>query len=177
MRPRIIDPNFETGCATQAKEKQELASQAFNIGADPLQLTTVGGYLNVSQQAEDFIAERARTSSSNQLLARVAFAEARRSRRGRADHEQGHARGAHAADDVRQGDLRRRRARVHEHGALPEWIAMGPTGWARLGGSTDLALRPLFPFENAVERERHQLAGHVHDRRSRADGVVTPGDH
>jgi len=30
-------------------------------------------------------------------------------------------------------------------GELASWVAMGPLGWARLGGLTDLAGRPLFP--------------------------------
>jgi hypothetical protein len=33
---------------------------------------------------------------------------------------------------------------------LPDWIAMGPLGWARLGGLTDAAGRPLFPTLGAA---------------------------
>jgi hypothetical protein len=33
---------------------------------------------------------------------------------------------------------------------LPDWIAMGPLGWAQLGGLTDLAGRPLFPTLGAA---------------------------
>jgi len=33
---------------------------------------------------------------------------------------------------------------------LPTWLAMGPIGWARLGGTTDTAGRPLFPTLGAT---------------------------
>jgi hypothetical protein len=60
-------------------------------------------------------------------------------------------------------------------GALPEWIAMGPTGWARLGGLTDLALRPLFPFGPAVNANGSSSPGTFTIAGLGLTAVVTPG--
>ena len=42
-------------------------------------------------------------------------------------------------------------------GELPSWIAMGPLGWARLGGLTDAAGRPLFPTLGASNAPGYEL--------------------
>ena len=34
--------------------------------------------------------------------------------------------------------------------SLPSWVAMGPTGWARLGSLVDSANRPMFPYLGAA---------------------------
>jgi hypothetical protein len=174
MRPRLVDPNFATGAAPQAKEKQELVSQAFDIAADPLTLTTVGGYLNVSQQALSFVAGSL-DIVVGQLLARVA-------------HQSEKALAAEAAkstatiplapdaaaDDVRQAIFDAAALVFTNTGALPEWIAMGPQGWARLGGLTDLNLRPLFPFDNPVNAMGTSSPGTFTITGLGMTGVVTP---
>lgn len=150
MRPRLVDPNFATGAAPQAKEKQELVSQAFNIAADPLQLTTVGGYLNVSQQALSFVAG-ALDIVVSQLLARVAAqSEAALVAEVAKTTAKITLAAVAPADDVRQAIFDASALVFQNTGALAEWIAMGPQGWARLGGLTDLALRPLFPMDTPV---------------------------
>jgi HK97 family phage major capsid protein len=150
MRPRLVDPNFATGVDVQAKEKQELASQAFNIVADPLQLTTVGGYLNVSQQAIAFVAG-ALDIVIGQLLARVAAkSEAALVTEVAKTTAKVTLAASAPADDVRQAIFDASALVFTNTGALAEWIAMGPVGWARLGGLTDLALRPLFPMDAPV---------------------------
>lgn len=174
MRPRLVDTNFSTGADIQAKEKQELASQAFNILADPLQLTTVGGYLNVSQQAISFVAG-ALDIVVSQLLARVAakteaalVAEVAKTTAVVPLAPDA------AADDVRQAIFDAAALVFTNTGALPEWIAMGPEGWARLGGLTDLALRPLFPFDNAVNANGTSSPGTFTISGLGLTGVVTP---
>ena len=174
MRPRIVDPNFETGVDVQAKQKQELASQAFNVLADPLQLTTLGGYLNLSRQAEEFIPS-ALDIVINQLLNRLAakteaalYTEVNKTTATitlAADAP---------ADDVRQAIFDAAALVFTNTGALPEWIAMGPEGWARLGGLTDLALRPLFPFTNAVNAMGTSSPGTFEIAGLGLTGVVTP---
>jgi hypothetical protein len=175
MRPRIIDPDFETAAQPQAKEKQELSSKKFDVGADTLQLKTVGNYLNLSRQAEDFIPQ-ALNIVTNQLLARLAFAEERAlaTEVGLTASKITLAANA-AADDVRQAFFDAAALVYEQTGALPEWIAMGPTGWARLGGLTDLALRPLFPFENAVNANGTSSPGTFTITGLGLTGIVTPG--
>jgi hypothetical protein len=55
------------------------------------------------------------------------------------------------------------------------WIAMGPLGWARLGGLTDLAQRPLFPFGNAVNANGTSNPGTFEIAGLGLTAVVTPG--
>jgi hypothetical protein len=175
MRPRIIDPDFATAAQPQAKEKQELASKKFDVGADTLQLKTVGNYLNLSRQAEDFIPE-ALNIVTNQLLARLAFAEekALATEVGLTASKVTLVANA-PADDVRQAFFDAAALVYDQTGALPEWIAMGPTGWARLGGLTDLALRPLFPFENPVNANGTSSPSTFTITGLGLTGIVTPG--
>lgn len=175
MRPRIIDPDFETAAQPQAKEKQELASKKFDVGADTLRLQTVGNYLNLSRQAEDFIPS-ALNIVTNQLLARLAFAEEKALATEVGLTASVITLAADApADDVRQAFFNAAALVYDQTGALPEWIAMGPQGWARLGGLTDLALRPLFPFENPVNANGTSSPGTFTITGLGLTGIVTPG--
>jgi hypothetical protein len=175
MRPRIVDPNFDTGVDIQAKQKQELASQKFDVLADPLQLQTLGGYLNLSRQAEEFIpssldivvnqlANRLAAKTENALAVEVRKSTAHITLAANAP-----------ADDVRQAIFDAAALVFENTGSLPEWIAMGPQGWARLGGLTDLALRPLFPFSNAVNAMGTSSPGTFEIAGLGLTGVVTPG--
>lgn len=147
MRPRIVDPDFKTAAQPQTLQKSELASKKFDVAADPLQLQTVGNYLNLSRQAEDFIPS-AFNIVVNQLLARLAYASetALATEVANTTSQVDLAADADAAA-VRQAIFDAAALVFDKTGALPEWIAMGPQGWARLGGLTDLAGRPLFPFQ------------------------------
>lgn len=175
MRPRIVDPNFATGVDIQALEKQELASQKFDVVADPLQLQTLGGYLNLSRQAEEFIPS-ALDIVVNQLLKRLA-SKTENALAVEVAKTASHITLAAAApaDDVRQAIFDAAALVFDQTGALPEWIAMGPTGWARLGGLTDLALRPLFPFSNAVNANGTSSPGTFEIAGLGLTAVVTPG--
>jgi hypothetical protein len=174
MRPRIVDPNFDTGVDVQALEKQELASQKFDVVADPLQLKTLGGYLNLSRQAEEFIPS-ALDIVVNQLARRLA-AKTEAALAAEIDKTASHVPLAAdaPADDVRQAIFDAAALVFEQTGSLPEWIAMGPQGWARLGGLTDLALRPLFPFENAVNANGTSSPGTFAIAGLGLTGVVTP---
>lgn len=175
MRPRIVDPNFDTGVATQALQKQELASQKFDVVADPLQLQTLGGYLNLSRQAEAFIPS-ALDLVVNQLLKRLAAKteNALAVEVARTASEVPLAADADAAA-VRQAIFDASALVFDQTGALPEWIAMGPQGWARLGGLVDLAQRPLFPFGTAVNANGQSSPGTFTIAGLGLTAVVTPG--
>lgn len=174
MRPRIVDPNFDTGVDVQALQKQELASQKFDVKADPLQLQTLGGYLNLSRQAEEFIPSSL-DIVVNQLLNRLAAKteNALYTEVNKTTAEITLAADA-PADDVRQAIFDAAALVFENTGSLPEWIAMGPAGWARLGGLTDLALRPLFPFTNAVNAMGTSSPGTFEIAGLGLTGVVTP---
>lgn len=150
MRPRIVDPDFKTGAGPQALQKAELVSRKFDVKADPLQLTTVGGYLNVSQQLMS-LHPSGWDIIVTQLQRRVAW--------------QGEAAGiaalqestAHvplaagaSAQEVLEALFAGAKLVYDTTYELPTWIAYGPGGWAMLGSLTDAAGRPLFPWLGAA---------------------------
>lgn len=149
-RPRIVDPDFKIGAATQTLQKAELVSKKFDVKVDQLNLTTVGGYLNVSQQlmslhptAWDIIVGQLqrRTAYAGEAAAIAELAETTAHIPLAAD--------ADAATTI--AALFDAAALVYTNtGELPTWIAYGPLGWAQLGGLTDAAGRPLFPFLGAA---------------------------
>jgi HK97 family phage major capsid protein len=175
MRPRIVDPNFDTGVAEQALQKAELASQKFDVVADPLQLNTLGGYLNLSRQAEAFIPS-ALDIVVNQLLKRLA-AKTENALAVEVAKTASHVALAADADAaaVRQAIFDASALVFDQTGSLPEWIAMGPLGWARLGGLVDLAQRPLFPFGTAVNANGQTSPGTFTVAGLGLTAVVTPG--
>lgn len=149
IRPRIVDPDFKTGAGIQALQKAELVSKKFDVKIDNLNLTTVGGYLNVSQQLLSF-QPSGLDIIVNQLQKRVAY--------------QGEAAGiaelskttatvplADPTDPKAVNEaVFAAAALVYQNtGELPSWIAFGPLGWQMLGSLTDAAGRPLFPFLGA----------------------------
>jgi HK97 family phage major capsid protein len=144
-RPYLVDDGFATGVAKQTLEKAELASKAFSVAVTNVPLDTVGGYLNISQQLLTF------TPSSLQIIVsqltrrlenhvdKAVVAEMQES-----TGEVALAAGATAAEVI-QAIYDAAAAYYGVTGELPSWIAMGPLGWARLGGLVDAAGRPMFP--------------------------------
>jgi hypothetical protein len=175
MRPRIVDPDFLTAAQPQGKQKQELASKKFDIKADTLALITVGNYLNLSLQAEQFVAGSLDVVI-NQLLARVAVAQeaALAAEVSQTASSVTLAAGADGAA-VRAAIFEAAALVFDQTGALPTWIAMGPQGWARLGSLVDLANRPLFPFGPGVNAEGTMSPGTFAITGLGINGVVTPG--
>lgn len=159
IRPRIVDPNFQTGVGIQDLQKEELASQHFDVKGDTLTLDTYGGYLNVSQQVLSFT-PGALDVIVSQLSARLAY---------RTEAAAAAALQAASAtvDPVDMTDGAAVRAAIYaaaskvyaSTGHMAEWVVMGPEGWAALGSLVDLANRPLFPTIGP----------------SNADGVASPG--
>jgi len=145
-RPVISDPDWDDGMGVQTLEKAELPSRAFDVTAQDVTLKTVGGYLNISQQllampigALDLTINRlearyARVTELRVLAAMLVGADSTVTLAADAD-------GA-----AFLAALYTASARVYAAtGQLAEWVAMGPTGYARVGSYVDLANRPLFP--------------------------------
>jgi hypothetical protein len=149
-RPFLVDPGFADGVGPQAAEKAELVSRAFSIDSSPVALTTVGGYLNVSQQLQSFnpsslqiIVDQLRRRLENaidifmvtemQLTTGYVALPA-----------------AATAAELIAAIYQAAGAYYDVTKQLPAWIAMGSAGWVRLGSTTDLAGRPLFPTLGAA---------------------------
>jgi hypothetical protein len=153
-RPRIVDPNLKTGgAAVQTLEKAELVSKKFDVKVDTLTLSTVGGYLNVSQQLMslqpsgwDIIVSQLQRRVAYQgevtALTQLALTTAKVTLAG----------GATAAVTLKA--LFDAAALVYTNtGELPTWIVYGPAGWGMLGSLADTTGRPLFPYlgaQNAI---------------------------
>jgi hypothetical protein len=149
-RPHIVDPNFDTGVGVQALQKAELASKAFTVEVTNVPLSTMGGYLNVSQQLQSFqpnalqiILDQLRRRLENAIDTSLV-----------AEMQESTGFLALPADATAAQTIQA----IYDAAAmyygvtnqLPSWLAMGPLGWARLGGLTDLAGRPLFPTLGAA---------------------------
>lgn len=151
-RPRISDPNIDqapdvqgAGTANVGKEKAELVSRAFDIKLDPVETQTVGEYLNVSEKLRALP-----IGAWNIILARFAKRRSRKTERyGLAEVRESTTAVPLAADadaDAVWEAVWDAALQVFlKTGELPQWIAAGPTGWARLGRLRDAAGRPLFP--------------------------------
>ncbi len=150
LRPRIVDPNFATSVAVQALEKGELASKKFDVDATPVALSTVGSYLNVSQQLLAFQPGSLQiivNHLNKRLGSHIDFALINEM-----DNSTGKVTLSLTADAATtlQAIYNASAAVYTATGELATWIVMGPAGWARLGGLADLAGRPMFPFLGAA---------------------------
>jgi HK97 family phage major capsid protein len=149
-RPHLVDPNFTTGVAKQTLEKAELASKMFSIAVDNIPLDTYGGYLNCSVQLLSFqpaslqiIVDQLRRRLEYQID--TALVTEMMESTGKVTLA-----AAATAAEVVQAIYDAAAAYFAVTHQLPSWIAMGPLGWARLGGLTDAAGRPLFPTLGAA---------------------------
>ena len=140
-RPRLVDPNFETGVGGSIQEKGEMASKAWDILSETITCDRVGGYINVSEVLTELIAgsldmivshmlRRLERYSENYVVARLAETTATV---------------AVAGDDIVAAIGSAAATVVTNTGRPPAWIAMGPQGWGACIGLTDAAGRPLFP--------------------------------
>jgi HK97 family phage major capsid protein len=145
-RPRLVDPNVATGVGIQANQKDELVSQKFTIESDNVDLSTLGGYVNVARQVIDWgIASM--DAIVRQLAARYAYATERAAITEMSMSTSHITLPVDApADDVLQAIYDGAAMVYNQTAQLPTILAAGPDGWARLGGLTDQALRPVFPF-------------------------------
>lgn len=152
-RPRIEDPNWAAGVGEQAGglEKGELPSRAFDVTAEDVSLTTLGGYLNISAQlmAMPIGALDLAITRLERRYARLTEGRVLTSITAGADTTVTLAANAGGAEFL--AALYAASARVYAAtGELASWVAMGPTGYARVGSFVDLADRPLFPSTQGV---------------------------
>jgi len=148
-RPRL---NVPTGMvAKQTLEKAELASKAYTVTAESVEMDTYGGYLNLSAQllaleatalATTITVMESELGKVQELLTIAAMIE-------NADVTTTLAANATPAQLLAAIFTASRKV-YGATGALGTHLAMGPEGWARLGSLVDAAGRPLFPAVTPV---------------------------
>lgn len=153
LRPRLSDDDFDTGASAQGLQKAELRSRKFDVSTDTLDMTTIGGYLNVSQQllslhpsGWDIILRQlqARTARATELAAIANLVQSTGSVT--------LATGASAA--VTWAALVAGAANVAVATNMPPtWMAFGPLGWKNLAAITDTTGRPVFPMLGATNAQ------------------------
>ena len=149
-RPYISDAAFATGVAAQSAQKAELASEKFDAASDLIKRTTIGGYLNVSQQMLQWqpgaIGQvvdqmRARLSAAIEVFNVTEMATT--------TNLEVLADGADSAATI--AAFYNASASVYSStNQLATHAVMGPLGWARLGGLSDLGGRPIMPAMSPV---------------------------
>lgn len=149
-RPRLVDANVATGVGAQTNQKDELVSQPFSVTSDNVDLSTLGGYVNVARQVLDW-GVASMDVIVGQLAARYSYA----TERGAITEMQkstAHVPLAAAADaGATIAAIYEAAGLVFANTAqLPTMLAAGPLGWARLGSLTSTQGVPTFPFLNPV---------------------------
>jgi len=145
MRPRIVDPNFDTGVGPQGQEKSELPSKAWDILNEPVNAIQVGGYINISQLLLSMI-----PASFDMIVAQMNRRLEAYTERAAVTEMAKTAATIPLAADADSGAINaalgQASATVYANtGDLPTWLAMGPKAWGRLIGTSDLAGRPMIP--------------------------------
>ena len=174
-RPRLNDPNIATGAGIQVAQKDELASRKFDITSDNVDLSTLGGYVNVARQVLDW-GVASMDTIVRQLAARYSYATERA-----AVAEMGESTGhvplpADADSATVIAAIYEAAALVFEAtGQLPTSVVAGPKGWARLGALSDAAGRQIFPFMSPANAAGQQSADSFVGNPVGLSLVVTPG--
>ncbi len=174
-RPRIVDPNFTTGVGVVAQEKLEMPSKAWDILSDTLVAERVGGYINVSGVLEEMVSgsldmivthmnKRVAALSEARVVAEIGETGASVPLAADADS-------AAILDAIGQAVT----VVVQNTHMLPQWIAMGPIGWGRLIGTSDLAGRPILPPVGPVNALGTGNAGSYSASIAGLQAIVTPG--
>lgn len=152
-RPRLNDPNVATGVGTQVNQKDELVSQPFTITSDNVDLSTLGGYVNVARQVLDW-GVASMDAIVTQLAGRYAYSTERAavSAMSASTSKVPLAAGATSAEVI-EAIYAAAALAFEKTGQLPTHLAVGPLGWARLGGLSSTQGTPTFPFLNPVNAQ------------------------
>lgn len=161
-RPRIVDnvrrpghADYQDAPAVQALEKAELVSRAFDIKLDNIDTDTVGEYLNVSQKVLSLPIGALNIVLSQFAKRRAAKTEALAVAEILTTTSEVPLEALPTVDETDAGNIWdaiwAAAALVYSKtGELPQWLAMGPDAWARVGSLRDKADRPLFPTIGAA---------------------------
>ena len=171
-RPRLVDPNVATGVGPVAKEKQEMPSKAWDILNEPVTLTRIGGYINVSEVLVEMLA-----GSLDMVVTQMNHRIEQYSETYVVTQLSATGETVTVTDDnIMAAVGEASTVVIRNTGRPPTWIAMGPEGWGALIGLSDAAGRPLFPpigpvnalgTSNATTGNFGTVAG--------LNAVVTPG--
>jgi HK97 family phage major capsid protein len=145
-RPRLVDPNVATGVGEVALEKSEMPSKAWDILNEPVTMTRIGGYINVSEVLIEMLA-----GSLDMVVSQMNYRVEQYSEKAIVTElARTTATVAVAADDVVAAIGAASAIVITNTGRPATYIAMGPQGFGALIGMTDAAGRPLFPAIGAV---------------------------
>ena len=150
QRPRIVDPNFTTGVSGGKKEKEEGVSKAWDIVTEPVTMSVVRGYINVSELLLEMVSEslgmvvghmnkRLAAMLEAQAITAVGNTTATISLAADADAAAVQAALAQASGQVARAT-----------GQPATWVAMGIDGSVRLASLTNLAGDAIFSVPGDV---------------------------
>ena len=151
MRPRLIDPDLLTAAGPHAGglEKGEIPSKKWNYDTDPVSMTTIGNYINLSYEAMEWVPTALNDVISHLRLRTALGLESRvvaEAAKTGAHIELDSAADAEATNQAVWDAM----ARVFIATGQPAtWLASGPLGLAMLGGKVDSTGRSLFPVVGA----------------------------
>jgi HK97 family phage major capsid protein len=169
-RPRLVDPNFETGVGIVTQEKSEMPSKAWDILAETVTCSRVGGYINVSEVLVEMLAGSLDMVITHMNRRVAAYSE----KAVVTELAKSTATVAVATDDVNAAIGEAAALVVTNTGQLPTWLAMGPAGWGALLGKSDLAGRPLYPAIGPVNTNATGKATEYFTSMSGLNVAVTP---
>lgn len=175
IRPVVSDPNIALGVGPVAQEKSEMPSKAWDVVGNQVTLTRLGGYINVSEVLVEMLAGSL-DMVVEQMNVRLAYAS--EAYAVTALTSTTNSIPLTATDDaaaVQAAIGQAAAAVVTATGQLPTFIAMGPTGWGRLIGLTDLAGRAIIPPVNPVNAQGTGGAGGSGGSFFGLDRIVTNG--
>ncbi len=176
LRPRLVDPNVATGVGVQSAQKTELASASFEVTNSTVTLQTVGGYVNVAKQVVDWNVASLQLIV-DQLAARYAIAaeKAAIAELAAGTEESLSLESNATLAQVTQAVFDAAAEYYGSIGEMPTILAVGPAGWARLGGLADTTGRSGFPFLNPANAGGSMSAGSFAGNPVGLNMVVTPG--
>lgn len=139
QRPRIVDPNFKTSMSDNPQEKAESASKTWDIVTEPVSMSVVRGYINVSELLLEMVTESLGMVVSH-MNARLADMLETKAVAAISDTTATVSLGATATAAEVQAAVMQASGKVFTATRRPAtWIAMGVTGWVRLGSLTNAA--------------------------------------
>jgi HK97 family phage major capsid protein len=140
QRPRIVDPNFESSMSDNLQEKAESVSKTWDIVVEPVKMSVVRGYINVSELLLEMVAESLNMVVGHMNKRLSAMLEAKAVAAVADTTATPIALGAAATAAEVQAAIMQASGQVFDATQRPaSWIAMGSQGWVRLGSLTNLA--------------------------------------